>query len=147
MSTTKKLWVLTTSMLIAFMAIAQTTAKEAPPISDGNVVLAMYQQILHNPASMLVIALLCVVAWLADDLPFISSRYVVHITVIVGGSIFWAYASPKSVPPDFPHPMAVFVANGIICGFVAWVIHRQAIGRFISFVRTRSGNPDRSDRA
>jgi len=107
--------------------------------SDSNLFAAMYASIIHNPASLMVIGVLCVFAWLADDLPFINSRYVAHYTVIMGASIYWLFAFPSSVPVNFPHPAAVFASNGIICGLIAFGVHKQAIARILNYFRVKSG--------
>ena len=126
----------------ALSVLAQTNALPVTPLpgpTDPNIMTAMFYQVLNNPASLLVIGFLCIVAWLVDDLPFVNSRYVAHATVMAGGAIYWMFATPDSVPHTFPYPIVVLVVNGTICGFVAFVIHRQAVARFINFVRVRSG--------
>lgn len=110
---------------------------QSPALPDASAGLAqaMFDQVLNNPSSLLLIAFLCVFAWLADDLPFLNSRYVAHCTVILGALTYWTVTSVASVPKTFPHPQAVFVMNGTLCGFVAFVIHKQAVARVIAFVR------------
>jgi hypothetical protein len=124
-------------------AFAQTNAAPAFPESNdlqANILSAAYHQVLNNPASLMVIAFLCVLAWLCDDLPFINSRYVAHLTVILGAAIYWLFAGPESVPKTFPYPFVVLVVNGTLCGFVAFTVHRQMVARIISFVRARTGD-------
>jgi hypothetical protein len=128
--------------LLASNVMAQTNANPALVAAlpeTPNVLYGMYGQVLNNPASVMVIPFLMVLAWLVDDLPFINSRYVVHITVITGASIYWAFTSVDTVPKSFPHPLMVFVVNGTICGFVAFVGHRQAIARLINMVQAHTG--------
>lgn len=124
-------------------AFAQTAAQsEVPNGSDvqANMVSASWHQVLNNPASLTVIGFLCVIAWLCDDLPFFNSRYVAHITVTLGACIYWLFAGPQSVPKTFPYPFAVLIVNGTICGFVAFIIHRQAVARLIAMVRSKTGD-------
>lgn len=110
-----------------------------PGVSSApNIVWAMYGQVVNNPASLMVIWVLCVLAWLFDDCPWINSKYVAHLTVVIGGSIYWMFAGPSTVPKTFPYSMPVLVSNGIICGFIAFVIHKQVVHRIIQFVRARS---------
>lgn len=119
-------------------AVTQTGRFDGGDV-QANILSAAYHQILNNPASLMVIAFLCVLAWLCDDLPFINSRYVAHVTVVLGATIYWMFAGPESVPKTFPYPFVVLVVNGTICGFVAFVFHRQAVARLISFVRAKTG--------
>ncbi len=133
------------SGLFLFVATAFAQTNDSPvassmPDGQANIVSASFHQVLNNPASLTVIGFLCVFAWLCDDLPFINSRYVSHFTVMLGGGTYWLFAGPGSVPKNFPYPTAVLVVNGIMCGFAAFIVHRQAIARMISFVRERSGN-------
>jgi len=101
--------------------------------AEPNILYAMLGQVLNNPSSLLVVAFLCILCWLLDDLPFVNSKYVPHCAVVIGASIYWLFTSSETVPKSFPHPQAVFVVNGTICGFVAFVIHRWAITRFINY--------------
>lgn len=116
----------------------------APAVAAGademNIVSALLHQILNNPASMTVIPALCVFAWLCDDLPFINSKYVAHLTVLAGALSYWMFAGIASVPKNFPSPPAVLAVNGIMCGFVAFIVHRQVVARAINFVRIRGGS-------
>lgn len=103
-----------------------------------NIVYAMLGQVLNNPSSLTVLAFLLIVSWLADDTPAFPSRYISHLLVVIGGSIYWMFTSETTVPKSFPHPQAVFVVNGTICGFVAFVAHKQALARLVNLAR---GNP------
>jgi len=136
-------------MFFVISVLGQSTAAlpvtPLPGSSDPNVITAMFYQVLNNPASLSVIGFLCIIAWLVDDLPFVNSRYVAHLTVIAGGAIYWMFATPASVPSSYPYPMAVLVVNGTICGFFAFIAHRQVVARCINFVRLRS-DADGSDR-
>jgi len=134
-------------LMAAAQVLGQTNdlPKIIPDIdSTGGIVNAMLRQVMNNPSSVLVIAALCVFAWLVDDLPFVNSRYVAHLTVVVGAFSFRFFCLENSVPKCFPHPQAVFVVNGIIAGFIAFVIHKQVVSRTINFFRAQSGviDPD-----
>lgn len=102
-----------------------------------NILYACIAQILTNPAAALVILVICVADWLIDDMPFIPSKYVKHCSVAIGASIFWLFTSENTVPKSFPHPMAVFIANGIVCGFIAFVLHQQVVSRVIDFFQIK----------
>jgi hypothetical protein len=122
---------------------AQTTNELTAPIvaslpGTPNIFYAMLGQVLNNPSSMFVIAFLCVMAWVTDDTPVFPSRYIKHLCVVAGASIYWIFTSEDTVPKSFPHPQAVFLVNGTICGFIAFVIHQQAVARLINLMR---GNP------
>lgn len=107
-----------------------------PQISpeSPNIAYAMVGLVLKNPASMLVIGVLCIWCWLLDDFKHVQP-YVKHISVLVGMSIYWGFTSEAAVPKNYPHPWAVFLANGMICGFIAYIVHRQAIARAIAFLQ------------
>lgn len=107
---------------------------------QAGIIYAMFRQILNNPSSAIFIPALCVIGWLVDDLPFINSRYAVHIMVILGAFTFRFFCLESAVPQYFPHPQAVFFVNGIIAGFIAWAIHRQLVSRIINAVRFNSEN-------
>ena len=131
--------------LILASARALGATVDAPamtPDSDiqAGILTAMFKQIANNPSSTLVIGALCVFAWLVDDLPFVNSRYVPHLTVVLGAFTFRFFCLESAVPSYFPHPQAVFCVNGIIAGFLAFVIHKQVVSRTINFFRVQSGD-------
>ena len=134
------------SSLMAAHAQTNTPASFTNAVNNlpggPNIIYAMYGQVLNNPSSLLVIAFLCIMAWLADDLPFIPSKYVAHLCVIIGACMFRFFTAESTVPTSFPHPQAVFIVNGTICGFVAYIIHRQAVSRIINLVRQSTGNTE-----
>src|ERR1700761_7856746 len=107
-------------MLFTFLmarAMGQITNPVTAPLVQGlpdspNILYGMFAQVLNNPSSLLVIAFLCIMAWLADDMPFIPSKYVAHLCVVIGASIYWMFTSEATVPKSFPHPEAVFIVNG-----------------------------------
>lgn len=134
----------------ALSIIAQVTLPQpVPPTPDTepNLFSAMYRTILNNPASLFIVLVLCALAWLMDDLPFIPSKYVTHFTSIIGGMTYWLFCFPGNVPKTFPHPMAVLCCIGFMCGFCAGIIHKQAVARLIEFVRGRipASNPPTSN--
>lgn len=137
------------STVMAANVLGQNAGNTSPAVAanlsaDPNILYAMLGQVLNNPSSLMVIAFLCICAWLADDLPFIPSKYVAHLCVVFGASIYWAFTSEETVPKSFPHPFAVFIVNGSVCGFVAFIIHRQAVARIIDLVRGRQTPDPRS---
>ncbi|HEY1788580.1 MAG TPA: hypothetical protein VGJ73_10515 [Verrucomicrobiae bacterium] len=136
------------STLLAARVMGQTTNATTTSIVQGlpdspNILYGMFAQVLNNPSSLLVIAFLCILAWLADDMPFLPSKYVAHFCVVIGASIYWMFTSEATVPKSFPHPEAVFIVNGCICGFMAFAIHRQAIARIITLIHGQS-EPNKS---
>ena len=124
-------------LLVASNVLGQTNdlpAQDHHVNIEAGITTAMFYQVWSNPSSLLVIAYLCVFAWLLEDLPFVASKYVPHYTVILGMASYWGFAVEQSVPNGFPHPQMVFIANGCICGFIAFVIHRQVIARIVELV-------------
>lgn len=119
-------------------AFADSTMGVVPgPEQTGSVLTAFWMQAIYNPASFTAIGLLGVVAWLCDDLPWINSRYVKHITVIVGMCIYWAFADPATVSKIYPHPLAIYLSYGAVCGAIAYLGHWQIISRVRDFFATK----------
>lgn len=113
-----------------------------PPVlpsaeTESNILSASYRTIINNPSSLFCLLALCALAWLLDDLPFINSKYVTHYTTIIGGATYWLFCFPNNVPKTFPHPVAVLACIGGMCGFVAGIVHKQAVARLIEFIRGR----------
>jgi hypothetical protein len=133
---------LSLGMVVSLIAQANLPVPPLPPEGQANIFTAMWDTILHNPSSLFVVLILCVVAWLMDELPFINSKYVTHFTALIGGSIYWMFCHPANVPKTFPYAWPVLACIGVMCGFVAGVLHRQIIGRLIEYVKGRIPGSD-----
>lgn len=122
--------------VLSIIAQEVLPAPVLPPAEvESNVFSAAYRTILNNPSSLFCVLVLCALAWLLDDLPFINSKYVTHYTSVIGASIYWLFCFPSNVPKSFPHPVFVLCCIGFMCGFVAGIIHKQAVARVIEIVR------------
>jgi len=122
-------------------AYAETTiATVPPPEQTGSVFTAFWMQAIYNPASFLSIGFLGVVAWLCDDLPFINSKYVKHITVICGMATYWLFSDPDTVSKIYKHPLAIYVSYGAVCGAIAYLGHSQLINRIRDFFASKQQN-------
>lgn len=125
-------------------ALAQSTNEAANQIvSTGTfqsrVFAPFVDQVLNNPASITAIVFLGIVAFMLDDTPIINSRYVTHITIILGGISYWLFAGADSVPHYFPHPVAVLVVNGMAAGILAGLGHRWVIAFLVNCMRNKFG--------
>lgn len=109
---------------------------------SDNIFMVMYKQVVSNPASLLHILIMCIIAWLIDETTWINSRYIPHITILFGASTYWLYAGSATVAQCYPFPSVVLASNGMISGLFAYAGHRQIIARIISFTRQRSGNTE-----
>ncbi len=124
------------------------------PTPDGNaddnvlaLLKAMFFQILNTPASLILILGLTIVTtavdWMIQATDKLSNRLIMPvifcICVFIGGGTYWLFASPASVEKHFPHPNAVLAVNGLICGFVAFVIHITVVRWILSKIKI---NPD-----
>ena len=138
----KKLFQASLMMLIvmcAHRALAET-AVTVPEIPTDNILLVMYRQVISNPASLLHGLILCIIAWLIDETTWIHSRYIPHITILLGGCTYWLYAGSATVAHCYPYPCVVLFSDGMISGLVAYAGHRQIIARLFALARERSGN-------
>lgn len=141
-----RIWVLALGFFLA--AIPALLAQDASANPGGDVIggfdalTAPFKQVLNSPASLLVIPGLSIVAWLIEIAPFINSKFIPHVCVGLGGAFYWMFTSAASVPKSFPHPSAVLVMNGIICGFLAFVVHKQLICRFFLKPNNTGSNPN-----
>jgi len=98
---------------------------------ETSIFTALFQQVINSPASLLVIVGLSVIAYLLEVWPRFNSKFIPHICVLAGACSYWLFSSRSSVPPGFPHPAAVLVVNGIICGFISFLVHVSLIANLI----------------
>lgn len=121
----------------AYADVSIPMAGIATPDYTGNILVGILSQAINNPASFSVIGLLMVISWLCDDLPFIPSKYVKHLTVMTGMSIYWTFANPETVSRIYPHPFAIYISNGAVCGAFAYIGHWQITTRLKLFFANR----------
>lgn len=127
--------------LLAFIARAfgqsNDIAGVAPPalsLDQAGALTAMYKQIVLNPSSLVVLLALCILGWLADDVKWFDSRYICHVLVVVGSLTYRFFCLESVVPKYFPHPQAIFMVDGMVCGFTAFFIYRYAVAKVLYMV-------------
>ncbi len=92
--------------------------------------------------ALLFIILLSILAWLVEVLPQLNSKFIPHICVMFGGSMYWLFVSVSTVPPIFPYPHVIITAEGMICGCIAFLSHGQIIMRIKKAVEARAGGAE-----
>lgn len=133
---------LTAGLIASLFAQANLPVPPLPPDGQANIFSAMYDTIIHNPSSLFVLILLSILAYLMDTLPFINSKYVTHYSTLLGGAIYWMFCHPANVPKSFPYPWPVLACIGCMCGFLAGVLHRPVVVRFVEFAKAKLGVTD-----
>ncbi len=146
MTTNQKKLIQAGLMTLAVMVVHPVLAQELPSAAvpnapTDNLLLVMFRQVASNPASMLHGLILCIVAWLIDETSWINSRYIPHITILIGGATFWLYAGSATVAKCYPYPSVVLFSDGMISGLLAYGAHRQVIARILTYTRQQSGEP------
>lgn len=94
-------------------------------------ITALWGQVVNSPACLLVIVGLNIVAYVLDIWPQFPSKWIPIIMILAGPIAYPLFASRGSVPPEYPHPIAVLIVNGLIAGMAALVAHKQLVQRFL----------------
>jgi hypothetical protein len=119
-------------------AVVASAQEAAPAVTEENILSllkAMFFQVLNSPASLLVILGLSIIAVVVEIVEWIPSNPVkvsLPLCVFGGGSTYWLFSSPASVDKAFPHPHAVLVVNGLVCGLAAFLIHVALVKLILS---------------
>lgn len=91
---------------------------------------AIWLQIQHAPAHLLLILALNVLGFLAKKTPCIANQYIPHLLIGIGAVLYPCLVEPA---PDVEYkalyPKLVLILNGVILGGGAWIIHRIVIKR------------------
>lgn len=93
---------------------------------------ALFQQILGNPASILIIVPVSIAAFVLEVWPMFPSRLVLPSCLVLGSCLFPALVSKSTVGASYPNPLLVLILNGFILGFVAWVVHTTIVKRIVN---------------
>lgn len=99
---------------------------------------SMVLQVVKSPASLLVIIGLTILSTMAEVIKICPSnpvRIILPFCIIGGAASYWLFSPTSSVDKHFPHPHAVFVINGMVCGIVAFVIHVKAVLWLVNHMR------------
>ncbi len=128
--------------LVAQTNEVATTPAMVPNVNLWSLFSAWFMTVLNNPASMMLVGDLIVLGCLLDSFRWYPSDRVMHACVIMGSSTYWLFAFPSTVPPCFPHAQPVFFSNGLVCGFTAYLVHRQIVARLIRKLRGLIGEPN-----
>lgn len=120
-------------LLVTITAMAQDVP--APAVNEESVIAlmkAMVVQVVNSPASLLVIIGLVIIAVVFEVVEWIPSKVILPMCVFGGACTYWIFSPASTVPVHFPHPQAVLVVNGLICGVIAFIIHITAAKWMIS---------------
>lgn len=142
MKPSKLIFVIIVSCLIAwapFIIFGQTiediVEPKQPAQSDEEfdaytLIKTMILQVIKSPASLLVIVGLSVIAAVMEAIKICPSdpiRVILPVCTLGGAAFYWCFAPAASVDKAFPHPHAVFIVNGLVCGFVAFLLHSKLV--------------------
>ena len=123
------------ALLLLFVVTAAFAQDVPPPVNEESVISllkAMVVQVVNSPASLLVIIGLVIIAVVFEVVEWLPSKVILPLCVFGGACTYWIFSPASTVPQHFPHPQAVLVVNGLICGVVAFVIHITAARWMIS---------------
>jgi hypothetical protein len=128
-------------VMLTKTALAQGT-NQPPEIQQlngvtDNIIWVMWKQVLSNPSSALHCVVMCIIAWLIDETTWLDSKYIPHVTCLLGAATFWMYAGAATVAKCYPFPQVVLASNGLISGLLAYGGHRQIVARALNFFRER----------
>ena len=90
-------------------------------------IAAMFEQLMNQPACVLVVIGLNIIAFAIEQLPWINSRWALPVCILLGPLAYPWFADRSTVPYTFPYPVAVLVVNGLMSGLIAGVIHTKFV--------------------
>jgi hypothetical protein len=88
----------------------------------------------QQPASILLMAVLCVVGMMLKHLSPFPNRFIPAVVIAIGAFANAFLGDVGSVDPAQRHPVAVLAMQGFLLGFGAWAVHRLVIQRFEKFL-------------
>ncbi len=132
-------------LTVALAGFGQTNESDAvvvPMTSGGDLDLftAMFKQMVSGPAAISMIVVWSIFAFLWDN-SSLNSKLIPWITTVGGSATYWLFSSRATVHHDFPYPVAVLVANGFACGFLAWAVGFKAVKNFVLARFKADGEP------
>lgn len=101
------------------------------------------KQMQQWPVALLIIAVLIVAGSSLKIIGFFPNRFIPISVIALGGIGNGFLGDISSVSSQQRHPLAVLVLQGIMLGFVAWILHASLLKRFekfIPFLGGRSGD-------
>jgi hypothetical protein len=92
---------------------------------------ALFDQVIANPASILIIFPVGILAFVLEVWPMFPSKLVLPVCLCSGSTLFPALVKTSTVPAMYASPLLVLILDGFILGFVAWLFHRLIIKKLI----------------
>jgi hypothetical protein len=113
---------------------------------NADIFSALIGQLLNNPASLLLILPVSILAFVFEKWKWFPSNLILPVCLASGMCLFPGLVNRSSVPTAFPHPLLVLILNGFILGFVAWAVHITLVKWLIGkFSPAESANPNIAD--
>lgn len=102
-----------------------------------NLLTALVGQITGSPAFIYVVVLVNCVIFAWELLPFLPSKFIPLVSMILGAVLFPFLSPVGSVDPSFPHPWLVLVIDGLLAGLLSFAAHAG----LVKFLRAKFGWP------
>jgi hypothetical protein len=102
---------------------------------DLSIINELLAQVQKAPYSLLVILGLNLIGVVLKMIPQIPN-YVIPMTLmlVLGPLAMIAEGNNGTVNPDMRYPIAIFIVQGVIFGFVSWVLHATLLKRFEKYL-------------
>lgn len=102
---------------------------------DLSILNELLSQVEKAPYSLLVILGLNLVGIVLKMIPRIPNGVIPAIIVLVLGPLAMiAHGNNGTVSPDMRYPVAIFIVQGVIFGFIAWALHTTILKRFEKYL-------------
>lgn len=102
---------------------------------DLSIINELMAQVQKAPYSLLVILGLNLIGVVLKMIPHIPN-YIIPMTLmlVLGPLAMIAEGNNGTVNPEMRYPIAIFIVQGVIFGFVAWVLHAAVLKRFEKYL-------------
>jgi hypothetical protein len=105
---------------------------------DLSILQAMIDQICKQPAMLMLVVFLSVIAYVLEIWPRFDSRWIPIVCILGGGGLYWLFASSDSVPKFYPYPIVILITNGLIAGLFSSAAHST----IVSWLMKKAGQKD-----
>ena len=98
---------------------------------DPSIFFAPFLQVWNSPNSALIILPVSIVAFIWEMNSKTPSKFIPVVCLALGMILYPLLTPLSSVPKTFPVPIVVLLLNGLVLGFIAWMVHKFVVKKLI----------------
>lgn len=108
---------------------------------DISLFTALVDQIMSNPGSLLILLAVSILGFVLENWVGVPNKPACIVCLVLGIVLYPVFVSRGTVNPNYPFPVAVLLAFGLVIGFAGAVLHATLVAAIIKKLTPASPPP------